>query len=149
MTDREKSEKSSRQFYHKIIWCFKNDFYVPWFSISFLSWRCFQHFILSYQGSEEQPDKMKRVGLIFQELFSRLSLSVVYWILQVAGWNLNLNRPTVFIAGALIHIGSHMSFVVYLIKDDEMSATMLTLLGTVSSTRWPRCGMMCSKGMVK
>ena len=41
-----------------------------------------------------------------------------------------------------------MSFVVYLIKDDEMSATMLTLLGTVPSTRWPRCGIMC-EGVVK
>ena len=71
--DREKSEKSSRQFYLKIIWCFKNGFYVRWFSISFLLWRCFQHFILLYQGSEEQPDKMKKVGLIFQDLFNKLA----------------------------------------------------------------------------
>ena len=50
--------------------------------------------------------------------------------------NLSLNREIVFIAGALIHIGSHMSFVVYLIKDDEMSATILTLLGTAPNIQW-------------
>ena len=145
--DREISGKSSRQFYLKIIWCFKNDFYVPWFSISFPSWRYFQHFILLYQESEEQPGKMKKADPIFQDLFNKLSPASLLNL--ASSWlKFNLNRSTVFIAGALIHIGSHMSFVVYLIKDDEMSATMLTLLGTVPSTRWPHCGIMF-KGVVK
>ena len=84
---------------------------------------------------------MKKADPIFQDLFNKLSPASLLNL--ASSWlKFNLNRSTVFIAGALIHIGSHMSFVVYLIKDDEMSATMLTLLGTVPSTRWPHCGIM-------
>ena len=86
---------------------------------------------------------MKKVGQIFQDMFKKLSPTSLLNL--ASSW---LNRSTVFIAGALIHIGSHMSFVVYLIKDDEMSATMLTLLGKVPSTGWHQYDMMC-KGVVQ
>ena len=90
---------------------------------------------------------MKKVGQIFQDMFKKLSPTSLLNL--ASSWlKFNLNRSTVFIAGALIHIGSHMSFVVYLIKDDEMSATMLTLLGTVPSTGWHKYDMMC-KGVVQ